>query len=66
MGVLPTWDENDTKEKPKKTFYDRLPKLLPSKEDVDNYEFDMKNEIRYFVPILLMLALIIVVLYLQK
>ncbi len=66
MGVLPTWDENDTKEKPKKTFYDRLPKLLPSKEDVDNYEFDMKNEIKYFVPIVFMLALIIVVLYLQK
>ena len=66
MGVLPTWDENDTKEKPKKTFYERLPKLLPSKEDVDNYEFDMKNEIKYFVPIVFMLALIIVVLYLQK
>ncbi|HOG73567.1 MAG TPA: hypothetical protein PLP47_01385 [Methanofastidiosum sp.] len=66
MGVLPTWDENETGQKPKKSFYERLPKLLPSKEDVDNYEFDMKNEIKYFVPIVFMLALIIVVLYLQK
>ncbi len=63
MGVLPTWDENE-KEKPKISFYDRLPTLLPKVEDDDSYEFNLIKEIKYFGVVAFILA-VILFLYLQ-
>ena len=65
MPVLPTLD--DKEEKTKKSFYDRLPNLLPKYEEVDSYEFNIAKEIRYFGTIAFVFALILFIfLFLQK
>jgi hypothetical protein len=66
MPLLPTLDE-DGEEKTNKSFYDRLPNLLPKSEEVDSYEFNMAKEIRYFGTIAFVFALILIIfLFLQK
>lgn len=66
MPVLPTLDD-DNEEKTKKSFYDRLPNLLPKPEEVDSYEFNITKEIRYFGTIVVVFALILFIfLFLQK
>lgn len=66
MPLLPTLDD-DNEEKNKKSFYDRLPSLLPKPEEIDSYEFNINREVRYFGTIAFIFALLLFIfLFLQK